>query len=235
VVEEESVAAAVRRQGHGDGHPQHVAGGARRPGRGLEVGGRRADLVAHAPGSVPGADPALGRELGALAVHLDPAAGHPDVVEAQHVGIDAVPAAADVDLLVLDRRRHHPGQLDVEGDGHDVVGVQGDAHPLERLEHLVAQRADLGPLRVGGQAAAAAHGPLLRAPRDAGEAVHDVAVGVLAEPEGHAERAVDRGGHGPELLGPGPVGLADPGEGVGDLVREALVGSQQRPGPSHGA
>lgn len=127
----------------------------------------------------------------------------------------------------LELGRHGSGEFDIEGDGLDLVRLQLKAHALERIDHLVADRPDRG--RRGGrrEAAAGPHRRLLGASAGCRVAVQDVAVRVTTEPEAQLEVAVTRHGHGAHLLRPGRIARAHDGEGVSDLVGEALVGREQ--------
>jgi hypothetical protein len=67
------------------------------------VGGGRADVVPDAPRVVPGADPGVRGDLGALPVGLDPAGRDPDLVVADEVGGDPVLVAQVAALLEAGR------------------------------------------------------------------------------------------------------------------------------------
>ena len=108
-------------------------------GGGLDVGGGRADAVAHAPGVVARRHPRVGRHLGALAVDLDPPRAAPDLVVADEVGGDAVAGALVV--AVLELRREGALEEPVEGDRLDVVRFEHEADLSQRLDDLVADRA----------------------------------------------------------------------------------------------
>ena len=77
--------------------------------------------------------------------------------------------------------------------------------------------------------AAGAHRSLFDAPGDPRVPVHDVAVGVLAQAESQLQAPVLGRGHGADLLGPRQVAGRHHGEGVGDLVAQALVGGDEGP------
>ncbi len=93
--------------------------------------------------------------------------------------------------------------------------------------HLVVDGPDDGGLGVGGETSAGPDGHLLDAARDPGVAVHDVAVGVLPEPETELQAPVLGRRHGADLLGPRRIARGHDGEGVGDLVGEAFVAGDE--------
>jgi len=143
-VEVQGVAAAVGPLEQ-RGAPDHHEADPRREGVEVTaVGRRRTDVVADAPGVVPRAHPRRRVHLGARPVDLHPARRHADLVVADEVGRH--PELVAQVRALLHPRRDRSGELDVEGDGLDVVGLEHEPHPLHRFEHLVADRAHGGGL-----------------------------------------------------------------------------------------
>ena len=129
---------------------------------------------------------------------------------------------------LLHLRREDPLEQPVERNGLHIVGFADETDLLERFDDLVTDRAGTQKFAVVTQAAAAPNGDLFGTPGDSGVAVHDIAVGVLAQTETQLEAAVLGHRHGTDLLGPCRVAGADNGNGVGDLVVEPFVGSAER-------
>ena len=168
-----------------------------------------------------------------VAVDVDPTVRGADVVVARDVGVDAPAVARAVHLVVLEHGGNDAFEDPLERDRLHVVGVEREPDAPHRLEHLVVHRPDRGGVAVGAELAARAHRPLLGAARHAGVRIHHAAVRVLAEPEPERERAVARGGHRADLLGPGSIGLRHGRERVDDLVGEQLVERTERSEISH--
>ncbi len=106
-------------------------------------------------------------------------------------------------------------EFDIEADAGLVLG-QAQPMTAEAFDHGKLQRADLGRQRIGAQAARGAEVVLLAANGDAGEGVHDVAVGVIAQAEIENDLARGRQVAGvPQPLHPGRVAGADVIEGGG--------------------
>src|SRR6478735_3307505 len=81
-----------------------------------QAGDGQADARAQAPGVVADGDPLGGVDLDALAFHLDPTLGHPDLVVALGEVRDAEPVGAAVGPGLLQRRREEAPPREVERD-----------------------------------------------------------------------------------------------------------------------
>ena len=195
----------------------------------LEVVEREPDVLADAPRMIAGREPPFGGDLRARAVHLDPAGGHADLVVTEHVDVPAIAPPRILLVALLQHRGDDRLERPLEGNRCCLVGLTAEADLPERLHDLVVQRTHALPIGVVAQPATGPDDPLLLALGDAAVPVEDIAVDVLADAEADLERAVSGGGHGTDLLGPGPVRLGDPGVGLGDLVGEPFVGRHQRP------
>ncbi len=226
-VEMDGVAAAVRSLQQRRAPDHHESHSGRKGGGVPAVDGRGADVIAHAPGVVPGEDPRFRVDGDASAVDFRPSRSHARLVVADQVGHD--PELVPHVRPLLESGWNDGVESEIEGDGLDVVRFQRETHPLHRFEHLVTDRAHRSVLRVRGQGPGATHGHLLGPPARRGIAVEHVAVGVPAHPEPELETSVVGRGHGTDLLRPGGIAGAHDGERVGDLVVESFVGSRQRP------
>ena len=92
------------------------------------------------------------------------------------------PAPAVVDVGTLEEGGACGADLDIEGHPGRVLG-ELEALTPHRFDDGQAQRPDLQHIHARAQRARGAHGPLLPAYHRAGEAVHDVRVGIQAQAE----------------------------------------------------
>ena len=146
---------------------------------------------------------------------------------ADEVGSHPVAAARVGPVLQL--RRDDGLEAPLEGDRLGGVRFQGEDDAAQGSVHLVTDGSDDGRFGIGGEAPAGPDRHLLDTARDPGVAVHDIAVGVLPQAEAELEASVLGRGHGADLLGPRGITGGHHGEGVGDLMGEALVPGEKGP------
>ena len=194
------------------------------------VGERRRRLVgahlgAHAPRVVALAHPGGAVDLDAPAVEFEPAAVAPELLRACHVLGDAAVAAAQMGLFLV--RVQAADELDLEADAR-VVRAEREPMTAQAFDDLDGQRADRGRQRVGTQPTRGAEVPLPARHGNAGERIHHVAVGVVAEADVEDQVARGRRVAGvPEPLHPRRIAVVDLVEGGGQLVADQVVLGRQ--------
>src|SRR4029453_928805 len=137
----------------------------------------------HAPRAVARSPPGVGRHRDPLAAHLERAGPAAGLREAHRVEQHAA-VLADVLARLLERGdRAAPGE--VAGDPVRM-GLEDEAHALERLHHLDAERPD-ARVHAVAYLARRAHHAVAPSPAHACERVLDAQVRVLAESHHHEQ------------------------------------------------
>jgi hypothetical protein len=108
-------------------------------------------------------------------------------VVADDVDVDPARAAISNQVALLEERRRHGGQHDVERDRLNVIGLEPEPDLFERFDDFEMDGPDRGFLGRRGEFTAAPHRPLLLASGYATEAVDDPSVLVLPEAEVHLQ------------------------------------------------
>ena len=180
-----------------------------------------AHLGAHAPGVVALAEPGALVDLDPLAVVLQPAAVAAELLAARHVLGDPAVAPAQVRLLLV--RAEVGNEVELEGDA-GFVRREHQAVPAQAFDHLDREGPDRRRQRIGTKPPRGAEVPLPAGRGDAGEGVHDVAVGVVAEADVEDDIARRRRVAGvPEPLHPGRIAVVDLVESGRKLVADQVV------------
>ena len=114
-----------------------------RPGIGLPTPGRSPHEWSRIEIQLSGSD------FGAVALHLDPAGRHADLVVAQHVVRHPVSVGAAIGPRIFQRRIEAAAQLDVECDRSMFGRVKAHLDGAQRFDNAIVNRPDIGARRVG--------------------------------------------------------------------------------------
>ena len=117
----------------------------------LKVGARHTHLWTHTPGLVPGGDPAVRMDLLTLAIHFNPATGHPGLVIANLVGGPAIAVQVATILALLHHTGHDGLKQNIKGDGLLCIGLELYANTLQWLDDLIAYGPDVDCVRIAAQ------------------------------------------------------------------------------------
>ena len=199
-------------------HPSPEQGRVSRHGQSLLVG---AHFGSDAPRVVALPKPALGLDLKTLAAGLKPPAVAPKLLHTHQVFGDAPAAAAKVRLFFVGVE----GRVVLKVETHArFIFVQRNPMPTQPFDDLNLQWADARAQWVRPQPARQAQVVLRGAYRDAGKAVHHVAVGVIADSEIEDHIAVRNWMTGvPQTLHPGWVAAVHMVEGRRGLVANQVI------------
>lgn len=157
-----------------------------------------------------------------LVVDCHPAGHSARLVIADDIGCRT--AAVDDAIAIFKKSRHGGVEGQIEADRLGGVLRQVEPDRLERLEHFVSKRTDRQVLEaVRAEHPTGTYGALLGTVLDAGEAVEDIAIGVLSKPEVDLHLPVLAHQREPGLFSPGAVGSANGSVSVDDLMIEVLV------------